>query len=259
MASEYWLDGVDLDQPGRYRVMLGTLLPAIPSPRTSSTEVPSRNGILDGAATVGGTFTISLNFMVEGENRANLEQNWVSLQRRLRQPRLMDLDYRPAGYGVRTTKVRLQSIAQPSFRYGEWIIETTAVLEAVRGVWQDKDATVQPLDNLAALTGGAAPITDPVLMLLPTGNTMTVKDQGSSTSITWRGTVPGGERIIVDVASYSAFRQADAGWDRTSTATDISAQISMSPTGFRLTPNPEGVITLAVTGGSGYVSARKAY
>ena len=33
----------------------------------------------------------------------------------------------------------------------------------------------------------------------------------------------------------------------------------MSPGGFRLTPGPDGKITVSVNGGTGYARARKAY
>ena len=59
MSSEYFLNGVDLDQPGRWRVMQGTLLPAVAAPRLHSTEVPIRSGILDGAGDRVGTFKVT--------------------------------------------------------------------------------------------------------------------------------------------------------------------------------------------------------
>lgn len=260
MSSEYALDGVDLDQPGRWRVMHGTLLPAVPSPRLASTEVPARNGVIDGVGQRTGTFDVTINFMVEGANRAQLEQNWVALMARLRNvSSLSTLTYSPAGFGARDALVRLKSIAQPSFTYGEWTIDTTAVFEAVEGVWKDRNYTVQPLDNMTALSGGSAPITDPLIMLMPTGNTMTVRDKVSGTSLTWRGTLTGGQRVLVDVASYSAVRQAAAEWEVALSHFDASGEISMSPGGFQLTPAADGKITLEVTGGTGYARARKAY
>ena len=76
MSSEYFLNGVDLDQPGRWRVMQGTLLPAVAAPRLHSTEVPIRSGILDGAGERVGTFKVTVAFMVEGADRAGLDRNW---------------------------------------------------------------------------------------------------------------------------------------------------------------------------------------
>lgn len=260
MSSEYALDGVDLDQPGRWRVMEGTLLPAIPAPRLSSTEVPSRSGVLDGVGEVWGTFTVTIAFMVEGTSRAALEQNWIALQARLRGvSRLSTLTYKPDGVGARDALVRLQSIAQPTYRHREWIIETVAVFEAVEGVWKDREYTVQALSDMKFLSGGSAPIADAQIMLLPTSNAVTVLDQVSGTTLSWRGTVTGGQRILIDVATYYAVKQAHDGWNIAPTNTDVSGEINMSPGGFRLTPGPDGKITVLVTGGTGYARARKAY
>ena len=42
-------------------------------------------------------------------------------------------------------------------------------------------------------------------------------------------------------------------------AFNASAEISMSPNGFQLTPNHEGKIVLQVTGTTGLIQARRAY
>ena len=138
MSSEYFLNGVDLDQPGRWRVMQGTLLPAVAAPRLHSTEVPIRSGILDGAGERVGTFKVTVAFMVEGADRAGLDRNWQALMAFLRaSSRLTALQHRPAGASPKEALVRLVSVSQPSWRYGEWAIDTTVIFEAVEGVWKD--------------------------------------------------------------------------------------------------------------------------
>jgi len=67
MSSEYALNGVDLDQPGKWRVMQGTLLPAVPEPRLTSTEVPFRSGVIDGAGGEVDTFKGTVALMGGGE------------------------------------------------------------------------------------------------------------------------------------------------------------------------------------------------
>ena len=260
MSSEYALDGVDMDQPGRWRVMLGTLLPSIPTPRLSSTEVPYRNGVIDGVGQKFGTFTVTINFMVEGATRAALEQNWTALQARLRNVSgLSTLRYTPEGFGAREARVRLQSVAQPTYTHRDWIIETTAVFEAVEGVWKDVNYTVQPFTDLKDLSGGSAPITDAQVMLMPTSGAMTIRDVVSGTWLAWKGVLTGEYRVLIDVASYSAVQQAFNGWELAPSHKEASAEISMSPGGFQLTPGPDGKIVLATSGGTGYVRARKAY
>lgn len=260
MSSEYSLNGVDLDQPGKWRVMEGTLLPAVPSPRLESTDVPFRSGIIDGAGLKVGTFKVTVAFMVEGADRADLDRNFQALMARLRASnKLATLQHHPAGVSPREALVRLVSVSQPSWRYGEWVIDTTVVFEAVEGVWRDTTTIETQLDDLSRLAGGAAPISDAVLKLKPTANTVTVKDVTSGTSLTWRGTMESDQRLLVDVGKYSAWRQVSERWYPLQGAFNASAEISMSPEGLQLTPNHEGKIVLQVTGATGAIQARRAY
>ena len=260
MSSEYSLNGVDLDQPGKWRVMEGTLLPAVPSPRLESTDVPFRSGIIDGAGLKVGTFKVTVAFMVEGADRADLDRNFQALMAVLRASnKLATLQHHPAGVSPREALVRLVSVSQPSWRYGEWVIDTTVVFEAVEGVWRDTTTIETQLDDLSRLAGGAAPISDAVLKLKPTANTVTIKDVTSGTSLTWRGTMESDQRLLVDVGKYSAWRQVSERWYPLQGAFNASAEISMSPEGLQLTPNHEGKIVLQVTGATGAIQARRAY
>lgn len=260
MSSEYSLNGVDLDQPGKWRVMEGTLLPAVPSPRLESTDVPFRSGIIDGAGLKVGTFKVTVAFMVEGADRADLDRNFQALMARLRASnKLATLQHRPAGVSPREALVRLVSVSQPSWRYGEWVIDTTVVFEAVEGVWRDTTTIETQLDDLSRLAGGAAPISDAILKLKPTANTVTIKDVTSGTSLTWRGTTESDQRLLIDVGKYSAWRQVSERWYPLQGAFNASAEISMSPEGLQLTPNHEGKIVLQVTGATGAIQARRAY
>lgn len=260
MSSEYSLNGADLDQPGKWRVMEGTLLPAVPSPRLESTDVPFRSGIIDGAGLKVGTFKVTVAFMVEGTDRADLDRNFQALMARLRASnKLATLQHHPAGVSPREALVRLVSVSQPSWRYGEWAIDTTVVFEAVEGVWRDTTTIETQLDDLSRLAGGAAPISDAVLKLKPTANTVTIKDVTSGTSLTWRGTMESDQRLLIDVGKYSAWRQVSERWYPLQEAFNASAEISMSPEGLQLTPNHEGKIILQVTGATGAIQARRAY
>ena len=260
MSSEYYLNGADLDQPGKWRVMQGTLLPAVPSPRLESTAVPSRSGVIDGAGVKVGTFKVTVAFMVEGTDRGDLDRNWHALVACLRSSnKLAALQHRPAAAAPKEAVVRLVSLSQPQWRYGEWVIDTTAVFEAVEGVWRDVEPVEANLSDLSALSGGAAPITDALLRLYPTSNLVTVKDKGSGTVITWRGSVDGGQWLLVDVARYEAWKIDADRWVAGSGAQVASAGLSMSPNGFQLTPDSEGRVAVEVTGGTGVIRARRAY
>nr|DAP76121.1 MAG TPA: tail protein [Caudoviricetes sp.] len=260
MSSEYSLNGVDLDRPGKWRVMEGTLLPAVPAPRLASTEVPFRSGILDGAGLKVDTFKVTVAFMVEGADRADLDRNFQALMAILRASnKLATLQHHPAGVSPREALVRLVSVSQPTWRYGEWAIDVTVVFEAVEGVWRDTTAIETSLGDLSRLAGGAAPITDALLKLAPTANTCTIVDQASGSSITWRGTMEPGQRLLIDVARYDAWRQVSERWGPVPGSPSRASEISMSPSGFQLTPNHEGKIVLQVTGATGAIQARRAY
>lgn len=260
MSSEYSLNGVDLDRPGKWRVMQGTLLPAVAEPRLESTEVPFRNGILNGAGLKVGTFKVTVAFMVEGVDRADLDRNWQSLMAVLRASnKLATLQHHPAGVSPRETLVRLVSVSQPSWRYGEWAIDTTVVFEAVEGVWRDSTAVETDLSDLGRLAGGAAPISDALFKLKPTANLATITDATSGTSLTWRGTMERDQQLLIDIGKYSAWRQVSERWYPIQGAFNASAEISMSPEGLQLTPNHEGKIILQVAGATGTIQARRAY
>lgn len=260
MSSEYYLNGIDLDQPGKWRVMHGTLLPEVPSPRLESTDVPFRSGIIDGAGQKVGTFKVTVAFMVEGADRGELDRNWYALVARLRASnRLASLQHRPAGAAPKEAIVRLVSVSQPAWRYGEWAIDATAVFEAVEGVWKDTAPVEANLSDLSALKGGSAPITDALLRLYPTSNLVTVKDKESGTNLTWRGSVAGGQRLLVDVARYEAWKIDADQWAAGSGAKGASSGLSMSSGGFQLTPDSEGNVSVEITGGTGVIRARRAY
>lgn len=260
MSSEYSLNGVDLDQPGKWRVMEGTLLPAVPSPRLESTEVPFRSGILNGAGLKVDTFKVTVAFMVEGVDRGDLDRNFQALMARLRASnKLATLQYHPAGVSPREALVRLVSVSQPSWRYGEWAIDTTVIFEAVEGVWRDTTTIETQLDDLSRLAGGSAPIADALLKLRPTANVVTIKDVTSGTSLTWRGTMETDQRLLIDVARYDAWRQVSERWEPVPGSPSRASEISMSPEGLQLTPNHEGKIVLQVTGATGSIQARRAY
>lgn len=260
MSSEYSLNGVDLDQPGKWRVMEGTLLPAVPSPRLESTDVPFRSGIIDGAGLKVGTFKVTVAFMVDGVDRSDLDRNFQALMARLRASnKLATLQHHPAGVSPREALVRLVSVSQPSWRYGEWAIDTTVIFEAVEGVWRDSAVVETNLSDLGRLAGGAAPISDALFKLKPTSNLVTITDVTSGTSLTWRGTTETDQRLLIDVGKYSAWRQVSERWYPLQGAFNASAEISMSPEGLQLTPNHEGKIVLQVTGATGAIQARRAY
>lgn len=271
--SMYTLDGKDLDDPrGRWVLEHGTNLPTWGEPRTTSVDVPGRFGVLPIPATVSGVQTVVLKFRVfswtdGGKSRCkgtltDLDSNLHALRNRLQVlGRLPVLGFTPNGGTLRVADVRLKGAVAPVYDADSLTVALTVTYEIPDGRWHDPQPTVQELSSVNQLNGGTAPITDALLMLAPSANEMVIRDVTSGSTVTWKGSaIPAAtDRVLVDVERYTAVRQTSTDWEVLSNAVDVSGQISMSAGGFRITPDSEGQVGLQVTGGTGYVKARRAY
>lgn len=271
--SMYTLDGKDLDDTkGRWVLESGTALPTWGEPRLTSVDVPGRFGVLAIPATVTNVQTVLLKFRVfswsdGGVSRCkgsltDLDANLRALMNRLSVlGRLPVLGFTPDEGTLRVANVRLKGAVEPEFDPEALTVALAVTYEIPDGMWHDPQPTVQQLTDTKQLDGGTAPIVDAMLMLAPSANEMVIKDVTSGSALTWKGSaVPAADdRIIVDVQNYSAYRQTSTDWPILNNAVDVSGQISMSAGGFRMVPNADGQVRLTVTGGSGYVRARRAY
>lgn len=112
---------------------------------------------------------------------------------------------------------------------------------------------------MSTFNGCVMPIPDGKLLLEPTAQTCTVKDSVSGTSFTFTGTLNGGEHLLVDIANYRAWKNPSSGWEPVSGSRSADGEISMSPGGFRATPNADGHISMTLTGTAGRFRGRMAY
>uniref|UniRef100_A0AAU8B239 Phage tail protein n=1 Tax=Dulem virus 38 TaxID=3145756 RepID=A0AAU8B239_9CAUD len=268
----YSLDGVDLDD-ARMRWVLaeGTTLSTRGEPWRISVDIPGRFGSLPIAPTVLKSATVALKFQVfswdDGRNGnrckgglARLEQNYQELLRRLYAfGRLQTLAYTPEGRPVREALVRPSSSVEPVLDPEAEQITFTITYEIVDGLWRGKDIIVDHLSSMAKFNGCVMPIPDGWLMLEPTASTCTVRDNVSGTSFTFTGTLTGGERLLVDVAGYRAWKNASQEWQVQPNARSADGEISMSPGGFRATPDADGRISMTLTGCTGRFRGRMAY
>lgn len=265
MASEYWVDGADIEAPdGSVLVMAGTQLPEVPAPRTTSITVPNRSGVIAAPYHVFGTFKVALNVLACGPTRAAADAAWRGVLTRLMAGgRLIQLDYRPAGAPPRTTQAHFVSASTPTLWRSSFVnpkefgVEAAIVLESVEGAWRDISPVTAAASDLSALNGGTLPVTDAQLILLPASPHTRVTDQVSGSSVSWAGTVPSGRSVLVDCGAYRASSVAGTTW--TPSGTDVSSGLSMSAGGFRLTPGSDGRTRVTVEGGSAMVRARRAW
>lgn len=268
----YSLDGTDLDDPmGRWVLTEGTTLSSRGEPWNASVDIPNRFGVLPMASSVLKSATVALKFAVfswaDGRNGnrckgglARLEQNYQNLLRRLYAfGRLQTLQYTPAGQPLREAQVRPTSSVEPAFDPHSETITFTITYEIVSGLWRGTEDIVDNLSDMSKFGGCVMPIPDGRLMLEPTAQTCTVRDNVSGTSFTFTGSLNGGERLLVDIARYRAWKNPSQEWEAQPGARSADGEISMSPGGFRATPDADGHISMTLTGTTGRFRGRMAY
>lgn len=268
----YSLDGTDLDDPlGRWVLAEGTALSSRGEPWNASVDIPNRFGVLPMAPSVLKSATVALKFAVfswaDGRNGnrckgglAQLEQNYQNLLRRLYAfGRLQTLQYTPAGQPVREAQVRPTSSVEPAFDPHSETITFTITYEIVSGLWRGATDIVALLSDMSKFDGCVMPIPDGKLMLEPTAQTCTVRDKVSGTSFTFTGALNGGERLLVDITRYRAWKNPSQEWEVQPDARSADGEISMSPGGFRATPDADGHISMTLTGTTGRFRGRMAY
>ena len=268
----YSLDGADLDDPmGRWVLAEGTTLSTRGEPWSTSVSIPGRFGVLPIAPTVLKSATVALKFTVfsweDGRNGnrckeglAVLEKNYQDLLRRLYAfGRLQTIRYTPKGAPVREAAVRPTSSVEPAFDPHSETITFAITYEIVSGLWRGTEDIEAPLTDMSKFNGCVMPIPDGKLLLEPTAQTCTVKDNVSGTSFTFTGTLNGGEHLLVDIAKYRAWKNPSQGWEIQPNARSADGEISMSPGGFRATPDADGRISMTLTGTAGRFRGRMAY
>jgi hypothetical protein len=268
----YSLDGTDLDDPlGRWVLAEGTALSTRGEPWNASVDIPGRFGVLPIAPAVLKSATVALKFTVFSwaDNRdgsrckgglAQLEKNYQDLLRRLYAfGRLQTLRYTPKGAPVREAEVRPTSSVEPAFDPHAETITFAITYEIVSGLWRGTSNLVALLTDMSKFDGCSMPIPDGWLMLEPTAPTCTVKDNVSGSTFTFTGSLNGGERLVVDTAGYRAWKNPSIEWDIQPGARSADGEISMSPGGFRATPNADGRISMTLTGTTGRFRGRMAY
>lgn len=268
----YSLDGTDLDDPlGRWVLAEGTALSTRGEPWNASVDIPGRFGILPIAPAVTKSATVALKFTVFSwaDNRdgsrckgglAQLEKNYQDLLRRLFAfGRMQTLQYTPAGQPVREAQVRPTSSVEPALDPHSETIMFAVTYEIVSGLWRNTVDIVDHLSDMSKFNGCVMPIPDGKLMLEPTAPTCTVKDNVSGSTFTFTGALDGGERLIVDIARYRAWKNPSIEWEIQPNARSADGEISMSPGGFRATPDADGHISMTLTGTTGRFRGRMAY
>lgn len=299
MVAMYSINGQALDDAqGRWVLTDSSELSTWGAPNRASVEVPGRMGALPVAPEGLGVATVTLGLTVFSYpsattrchgSQADLDRHLRALVVQVLRPyEIVTLTYNWGGE-PRTTRARLTNAITPKFEPRAGVATLTAVYEVLDGAWHGSE-WVMPSPSLALLDGGVLPVMDAVVELAPApgSSLVTVRDTVSGSSMTWTGTAAAGQSVLVDVARYSAAlgvrtglpateeallalvpagtpeRRARAltlAWPKSvfTTVKDVSAGLSMSSGGFRLTPDAAGHYAVGVVGGTATVIARAAY
>ena len=268
----YSLDDTDLDDVRQRWVLAeGTTLSTRGEPWNASVDIPGRFGVLPIAPSVLKSATVALKFTVfswaDGRNGnrckeglAVLEKNYQDLLRRLYAfGRLQTLQYTPKGAPVREATVRPTSSVEPALDPHSETITFAITYEIVSGLWRGTEDIEAPLADMSKFDGCVMPISDGKLLLEPAATACTVRDNVSGTSLTFTGSLKAGERLLVDVARYRAWKTLSQDWTAPQGSRSADGEISMSPGGFRAAPDADGRISMTLTNVSGRFRGRMAY
>lgn len=268
----YSLDGVDLDDERlRWVLSEGSSLSTRGAPENASISIPGRFGVLPIAPTVLKSATVALKFTVfsweDGRNGNRCKGGLNQLEFNLRallgmltvfgRPR--QLGYTPQGNLLKVADVRLASSLEPTLNPGAEVAQLTAVFEVMSGLWRDPQPTVANLRDLSPLAGGNMPIPDAWLLLEPSGSRCSLTDKVSGSTFSFSGVMGSGERLLVDVVGYRAWKNPSTDWEVVSGSRVADAEVSMGPSGFVLHPDPAGKLSVEAIGCTGYVRARRSY
>ena len=268
----YSLDGTDLDdERQRWVLSEGSALPTRGAPENVSIDIPGRFGVLPTAPTVLKPATVALKFTVfsweDGRNGNRCKGGLNQLEFNLRallgvltvfgRPR--QLGYTPQGNLLKVADVRLASSLEPTLNPGAEVAQLTAVFEVMSGLWRDPQPTVANLSDLGPLAGGNMPIPDAWLLLEPSGSRCSITDKVSGSTFSFSGVMGPGERLLVDVGGYRAWKNPSTDWGVVAGSRGADAEISTGPGGFVLHPDPAGKLSVEAVGCTGYVRARRSY
>ena len=268
----YSLDGVDLDdERQRWILSEGSALATRGAPENVSISIPERFGVLPISPTVLKSSTVALKFTVfsweDGRNGNRCKGGLNRLEFNLRallgmltvfgRPR--QLGYTPQGNLLKVADVRLASSLEPVLHPEAEVAQLTAVFEVMSGLWRDPQPTVANLSDLSPLAGGNMPIPDAWLLLEPQGSRCSLTDKVSGATFTFSGVMGAGERLLVDVGGYRAWKNPSSDWGVVSGSKVADAEISTGPGGFVLHPDPAGKLSVEAIGCTGYIRAGRSY
>lgn len=137
-------------------------------------------------------------------------------------------------------------------RIGVTLSIPSGVWRGPQETWTHPDATHAGAEDVGTLDGGSRPITDALVLITGPATTPQIEDVATGSKLRYTGSVPAGQKLLIDTSRWRATLGAGVSWG--SSGTNATASIVASgprsdTTLFPLTPipgiNPDGDPTTA--------------
>lgn len=94
----------------------------------------------------------------------------------------------------------------------------SATLTIPSGVWRGplegwEADTLVGEHNVSSLEGGSRPVTDALVLVTGPAQNLRITDVATGAVLVYSGTIPAGQKLLVDVAAWRATLGADVSWD----------------------------------------------
>lgn len=257
------LDGVPLDDPsGRFYVLAASRVRTPPAVVVNDVTVPGQHGVIPSNTSVYGPGSAVLTMRVRGGSYTALMANYTAL--------MAAVGIRRVARTLVDTEIAQQASVQPvSISDLEQNVlrkmATCAVTFSIpRSFWRDTADITVDLGTTAgtktpsALTGGSAPILDP-LFVVAGGNftNITITDDAAITYCNLTGNIPAGQSVRIEPDPGLAWLvPSGSPWGG---GTDVSGFLTLGPGQFSLTSGSGFTITRVSPATNTQVRARRAY
>lgn len=116
----------------------------------------------------------------------------------------------------RTAEAKPAAISDPVMSPGYARISATLTIPS--GVWRGpvigwEADTLVGEHNVSSLEGGTRPVTDPLLLVTGPAQNLALTDVASGAELRYTGTIPAGQKLLVDVAAWRATLGEAVDWD----------------------------------------------
>lgn len=224
MSLTYHLEGFPLHQPDQgYLLMEGTQFAPEIAPRRVNIVLPNAHGEVPAWNDPLDTTELALRVRIRGDSPDELRERWEVLRALTGTGGNRPLTLtRVHGSQELEASVQLLTMDVPDFWCAAGMVQTTMVLHNPSGRWQEPEAVEQMLatdgqpQQVDFAAESTAPVTNALVRVQGPISFITVTDATNNTGFQWTSPdtpLDETEYLLVDCASYTAWRNDDAEWD----------------------------------------------